>query len=218
MKRKGMLCAILALVLLFSAQPVAAASANDGCTTTIVADCRLPVISVTVPSSASVYINPFQLPVTIGETESTSQIISTPASIANMSEVPLEVDVTVAGEVNDGSNMTLASTPTGGTGTSKNAFVYFEIQQADSADITSVEWDPVYDVSKHIAIVNDTPVTQQSILTLPARTLAGEVAAGGYAPFRLTGDAVKSPTDPWNSMDGIIVTVAFTFTPLPYES
>ena len=55
-------------------------------------------------------------------------------------------------------------------------------------------------------------------MTLPARTLDGEVAEGGYAPFRLTGDAVKNPTDAWNTRDGINVMVAFTFTPLSYEN
>lgn len=216
MKRKGLFCAILVLVLIFTAQPPAAA--NDVCTTGIEADCRLPVISVTVPGSGMVYINPFQLPVSIGEVDSTAQIISTPASIANMSEVPLEVDVTVAGTVKDGSTMTLAPAPTEGTGTEKKAFVYFEIKQADSGDPADVQWEPAYDAGKHIAVIPDAPETRENILTLPAKTLAGEVAAGGYAPFRLTGDAVKSPTDPWKSMDGIIVTVAFTFTPLPYES
>ena len=114
--------------------------------------------------------------------------------------------------------MTLAPAPTGGIGTEKEAFVYFEIKQADSGDPADIKWEPAYDAGKHIAVISDAPETRENILTLPARTLAGEVAAGGYAPFRLTGDAVKSPTDPWNSMDGINVTVAFTFTPLPYES
>ena len=215
MKRKGLLCAVLALVLLFSAQPAAMAAGNMR-STIIRANCRLPIIRVTVPTRASVYFNPLRFPVSIGDGETDEQIISTPASIANESEVPLEVDVTVTGAVKTGSTMTLASAPTGGTGTEKSAFVYFEMKQADSEYPEDVAWDPAYDASKHIAIVPGTSITRQSMLTLPARTLDGEVAEGGYAPFRLSGDAVKNPTNAWNIRDGIYVTVAFTFTPLSY--
>ncbi|MCI8538584.1 MAG: hypothetical protein HFF18_07990 [Oscillospiraceae bacterium] len=216
MKRKGLLCAILALVLLFSAQPAAVAAGNVR-STIIRTTCRLPVIKVTVPTSASVYINPLRFPVSIGDEEADEQIISTPAAIANMSEVPVAVDVTVAGAVKTGSTMTLASAPTGGSGTEKSAFVYFEIKQADSEYPEDVQWDPSYDAAEHIAVISGVPITRQNIMTLPARTLDGEVAEGGYAPFRLTGDAVKKPTNAWNSRDGINVSVAFTFTPLSYS-
>lgn len=216
MKRKKLLCAILALVALFSAQPAAMATGNVR-STIIRTTCRLPVIRVTVPTSASVYINPLRFPVSIGDGESDEQIISTPAAIANMSEVPVEVNVRVAGAVKTGSTMTLASAPTGGVGTEKSAFIYFEIKQSNSEYPEDVQWDSSYDEAKHIAIIAGEPVTRQNIMTLPARTLDGEVAEGGYAPFRLTGDAVKKPTTAWNSMDGVNVTVAFTFTPLSYS-
>ena len=41
------------------------------------------------------------------------------------------------------SDMTLASAPTNGTGTSKSAFVYFEIKPSDPYDPYSVEWRPL---------------------------------------------------------------------------
>lgn len=211
MKRKRLLCAVMALVLLFSAQPAAlAANAANQRSTNITAGCRLPVIRVIVPSRATVYINPLSMPIFIGSEESNAQIISTPACIANMSEVPVDMDVTVTGGVKPGSDMTLSSTPTMGLGTDKSAFVYFEMQQADTEDLDDVKWDPAYDASKHIVVIEGVPGTKTSIMTLAARTLDGEVAEGGYAPFRLTGDAVKKPTTPWNSKDGINVMVAFT--------
>lgn len=219
MKRKRLLCAAMALILLFSVQPTAAALTSNQRSTVITVKTRLPVIRVAVPGKASVYINPLQFPVSIGDGESTEQIISTPAALANYSEVPMAVDVTVAGEVKAGSTMTVSPTPTGGAGTDKRAFFYFEMQQAgpECAEAPErVEWDSGYDAAKHLVIVPGTPATKQNILTLSARTLDGELAEGGYAPFRLTGDAVKNPTNPWNSKDGINVTVAFTFTPLSY--
>ncbi len=219
MKRKGLLCAILALILLLSAQPAAAANTGNKRTTVITATkCRLPVIRVAVPTTGSVYINPLKVPVYIGDLESDEQIISPPVSIANMSDVPLKVDVAVTGAIKAGSTMSLVTSPTGGSGTNKSAFVYFDIKQSNSEDPESVEWDPAYDASKHIAVVAGVPITKNDVFTLPAMTLDGEIAEGGYAPFRLSGDAVKKPTDAWNSKDGIYVTVAFTFTPVPYTS
>lgn len=218
MKRKGLLCAILALILLFSTQPASAALLTNQRATIITAPCKLPVIRVTVPTSASVYLNPFQIPVRIGDVESDEQIITTPAAIANMSEVPVEVNVTVLGKVASGSDMAMAPAPTGGAGTDKSAFIYFEMLQADTPDADEVQWEPVYNASKHIALRNGETVSQANIVTLPAKTLDGEVAEGGYAPFRLAGDVVKKPTTAWTKRDGVIVTVSFTFTPIPYES
>lgn len=217
MKRKRLLCAALVLILLFSVQPAAMATGNVR-STIIRTTCKLPIIQVTVPTSASLYINPLRYPVSIGDGESDEQIVFTPAAIANMSEVPLEVDVAVTSAVKAGSTMTLATAPTGGSGSDKKAFVYFEIKQSNSEYPEDVEWAPAYDASQHIALVSGVSIMRSSIMTLPARTLDGEVAEGGYAPFRLTGDAVKNPTDAWNTRDGINVMVAFTFTPLSYEN
>lgn len=219
MKRKRLLCAVVALILLFSAQPTAAALTSNQRSTVIKANTRLPIIRIAVPGKASVYINPLKFPVSIGDGESTEQIISSPAALANYSEVPMEVDVTVTGEVKTGSTMTLSSTPTGGSGTDKSAFVYFEIQQTGPEYMDypeDVEWDSEYDAEKHLVITPGVPATKQNILTLAARTLDGEIAEGGYAPFRLSGDAVKEPTNAWNNKDGLNVSVAFTFTPLSY--
>ena len=219
MNLKRLLCAVLALVLLFSAQlPAAASNKGNQRSIIITARCRLPVIRVTVPSYASVYINPLKLPVYIDGESDTDQIISTPSMVINYSEVPLVVDVEVSGSVKEGSNMTLASSPTNGAGSDKRAFVYFEIVQAETDDLTDdVEWAPAYDAAKHLAVIPGAPKTMKQIFTLSARTLDGEVAEGGYAPFRLSGDAVKTPANAWNSKDGVNVTVAFTFTPISYS-
>ncbi|MDE6936139.1 MAG: hypothetical protein K2P26_11060 [Oscillospiraceae bacterium] len=215
MKRKRLLCAVLALVLLFSAQPAAAALAPNARSIEITADCRIPIIQVTVPSSGEVYINPLELPVDIGTGRRYSgQIFSTPACIANESEVPMQVDLTLTASVREGSTMTLASAPTGGEGTAKSAFVYFEMQQSDTDNPKRVYWDPKYDPAKHIVIQDGMSIKKPKIMTLPPMTREGWVADGGYAPFRLTGDAVRDPTDEWTEKDGIDVTVAFTFTPI----
>ena len=214
MKRKRLLCVVLALALLFSAQSAAAAAeaANER-STIITATPRMPIINVTVPTTGEVYLNPLQLPVYVFGEETNDQIISYPLTIANESDIPLQVDVRVTGTVRPESDMTLAASPTNKTGTSKSAFIYFEMKPSDPYDPYSVEWDESYDASKHIP-VSTGGASKSSIVTLDAMTMYGEVVGG--AAFRLTGDAVRTPTNAWTWEDGVDVSIAFTFTPIPY--
>ena len=213
MKRKRLLCAVLALVLLLSAQPAAASNRRS---TVINAACRLPVINVFIPSTGTVYLNPYKMSVSIHGQSDDRQIVSSRGRVYSKSDIPLNMDVTVTGEIKSGSTMTLAASPTGEAGTTKSAFIFFEIHQADDPDFDLVDWDTEYDAAKHIVVTDGVPITKKSIMTLPAMTMDKEVAPGGYALFRLSGDAVRQPTDAWTSNDGLTVTVAFTFTPIPY--
>lgn len=221
MKKEWLFCAVLALVLLFSAQPAtAAAEIWETLSTTITATCTLPTIKVTVPSTGQIYLNPLELTVSINGEDTDNQIISVPCCIANESDIPLGVNVTVAGAINENSDMTLATSSTKDSdSTDKSAFIYFEMQTANTADPNDVTWESEYDPLKHIII--DTTADGQSkenILTLSAMTPEGTVAEGGYAAFRLAGDAIKVPeNNGWTSQDGITVAVAFTFTPLFYS-
>ena len=83
--------------------------------------------------------------------------------------------------------------------------------------VRNVEWAPAFDASKHIVIQDGMSVTRTNVMQLPPMTPRGRVAPGGYAPLRLTGDAVADPEDEWTEEDGVNVTVAFTFTPLHYR-
>lgn len=220
MKKERLFCAVLALVLLFSAQPAtAAAEIWETLSTTITATCRVPNIKVTVPSAGQVYLNPLELTVSINGEDTDDQILSVPCCIANESDIPLSVNVAVSGAINENSDMSLVNSSTKDFGsTDKSAFIYFEMQPANTADPNDVTWDSEYDPLKHIII--DTSAGGQSrenILTLSAMTPEGTVAEGGYGAFRLAGDAVKLPeNNGWTSQDGITVAVAFTFTPLSY--
>ena len=215
MKRKVLLCALAALTLMCSTRPAAALLSNER-GTVIEATSRMPIINVTIPTSAEVYINPFQLPLEIDGESRREQIICSPAIIASASDVPLKVGVTVTGAVKEGSDMTLAAAPTGGTGTSKSAFVYFEIVQSDWDYVRNGLWAAAYDPAKHIAVDARAAQTKTDLVTLSPLNKYGEIAKGGYAQFRLAGDAVRKPTNEWNTNDGINVTVAFTFTPVSY--
>lgn len=222
MKRKRLICAVLALVMLFSMQSAATAAYPGGNirSTEFSSALRMPVISVSVPSYASVYINPLRLPVSIGSgEEDTGQILSTPTCLINRSDAPLDVDVTVTGAINEGSDMTLAPSTTKGSGsTAKRVFIYFEIQSASTDDVEAVQWDAAYDPAKHIVVSSTGSNTKRNLIRLAPMTLDGDVGEGGYGPFRLTGDAIEHPSTPWNGNDGIKVQIAFTFTPVPFDS
>lgn len=220
MVQKRLLCVVLTLAILFSVQSAAAATGTGNTRSTIITTTltsRSPTIKVTVPSTAEVYLNPLKLPVSINSNSSREQIISTPCVIANESDVPLQVDVTVIGKVNEGSNMSLVTSSTkNSTSTNKRAFIYFEIQPADTDDPGDVLWDAAYNRSQK----NHIPVTtmersKTNTVVLASTTLDGEIAEkGGYAAFRLTGDIIATPKKPWTEDDGLTVEIAFTFTPL----
>lgn len=202
MKKTLLFCAVLALLL----SAPALASENS---TRIDAQCSLPEISVTIPATAEVFINPYRMPVEIDAASSTEQIISTPACIENKSKVPLSVTVTVTAEIREDSDMRLSTSSTKTqTTTSKSAFVYFEMQAASSPN--QVSWDSEYDAEKHLLVRSGTSRPKAGMAILDQADQPNHFGA-----FRLTGDCIPTPRFPWTEADGIDVEIAFTFKPLP---
>lgn len=223
MRQSKIISVLLTLALFVSLLPAASAlEAETGNIRTVVitGTPRLPVISVKVPSTGKVFINPYGLAVDMGWGEDESgQIISTPGCIENRSEVPLLVDVSVSSSVREGSDMILSSTSTKGTdSTTKKAFIYFEIKAVGTNDPYEVRWDRTFDSEKHIILGNGATKAKKEFLTLDPMTLDGETGKVGCAAFRLTGDAVRNPDTPWTDKDGVDVSVSFTFTPLDFLS
>ena len=206
MKKKLLLSAVLSFLL--SATAFASGGSYQ---TTVDALCNLPEISVTVPSSAEVFINPYKIPITIESDESTAQIVSTPACIENKSTVPLSIPATVIGTIKEGSDMGLYAYSTQEQElTSKRAFVYLEMQASASSSPADVDWDSEYDVEKHIVIRAGVPRTKKDMVTI-----AQADQPKHFGAFRLTGDCVATPRKPWTEADGIDVEIAFTFKALP---
>lgn len=209
MKSKQFVFLFVALLLFGMAVPVRAVSVAGNSSTKFTATYMAPKITVTVPATAEVFINPYQMPVVIDNKETDAQIVSTPVCIENKSEVPINVSVSATGKIKEGSNMRLVMTPTQGTTlTSKSAFVYFEIQAANSDDLDAVYWDDEYDATKHL-VIRTYARTMKNIVALGA---AGE--EGCFGAFRLSGDCVARPKTAWTENDGIDVAISFTFTPL----
>ena len=218
MKRKVLSSALAVLILLCFTQPAAALLLPNQRGTAITAIARLPIISVSVPASADVLINPFQFPVEIDGESRRDQIICSDAVMSSYSDIPLTVGAKVTGKVKEGSDMTLAATPTNKAGTAKEAFVYFEIVQSNYEEVRRSLWAEAYDPTKHIVVTEGESPARTDMLTLEPLNKYGEVAKGGHAQFRLAGDAVRKPESEWNQKDGIDVMIAFTFTPVSYVS
>lgn len=211
MKRK-LIAFMTAVLALLSVSPVSvfATVTNSSAKIEVQGMTELPKIVVTIPTGGQLFINPYQLPVEIDGESTTEQIVSSPVNIENGSKVPLNVDVTVVGTINEDSDMTLNTmTLKNLATTAKKAFIYFEMQAV--SDPGQVEWDSAYNMSKHL-LVRTTSSTKKSITTLEQADKPNHFGA-----FRLTGDCVPTPKSSWTEADGITVTIAFTFTPLKYD-
>lgn len=207
MKRKILSCVVIALLLLAVPYP-AFAKVQEGATTEITALCNLPEILVTVPATAEVFINPYEMPVEVDGTSLTEQIVSTPAAIENKSDVPLSVTVTLTGEVDPDSDMRLVTSSTKEEETNrKNAFIYFEAQVVSNPN--QVTWDSEFDNEKHIVLRDGEGRPWRDLVTI-----AQADQANHFCAFRLTGDCVPAPRDPWTESDQLKVSIMFTFVPL----
>jgi len=214
-KIKKILSFVMAGAFAMGLSAPTAGAAETNLTTEISALCRLPDVRVTVPTTGMVYINPFKIPVDIGTGEAESgQILSVPESIANESEVPIMVNVTVTGTLKEGSSMGLNSSTTKDTGlTSKRAFIYFEMKAVGpDDDLNSIAWDAEYDPDKHVLVKGIK--RKNNILKLAAADEDGNPTEGGVGAFHLTGDAVETPKIAWTDKDGVNVEIAFTFKPV----
>lgn len=210
MKRRILSCVVIALLLLAMPYP-ASADVHEGATTEITALCNLPEILVTVPATAQVFINPYEMPVEIDGASLTEQIVSTPAAIENKSEVPLSVTVTLTSSVDTGSDMRLVTSSTKGEETSwKYAFIYFEAQTVSNPN--QVTWDSEFDEEKHIVLREGEGRPREDMVTI-----AQADQANHFCAFRLTGDCVPAPRDPWTESDQLNVSIMFTFVPLYHQ-
>lgn len=218
MKLKNLACAALAGALALSLSAPAFASEELTQGTEFEGTMNVPTISITVPESGSVVLNPYKLSYTpAGGTASTDQIISATNHIKNESNVALNVSATVTGKLPTGKkDVTFATSTTQNASkplTTNSIFMYFEIGPSTDGS-SDASWPEGY-VAKPTAdqevkqiLVKNGATTVNNMLTMEA----GDAAAT-YAAYRLTGDVVGAPTRAWADDDSVSATVAFTFTP-----
>lgn len=171
---------------------------------------EVPDIKVTIPTTASVVVNPYKLAVTVDSVEFTDQIVSAPQFIKSESNTALDVTATVTGKAEGSAVFATASTQGGKAVATNSVFMYLEVVGVadDSAEPT---WAETYDkTSSSQLLVSLTAATSKTAMVQLA---AGDTTAS-YAAFALRGDAADKPTTAWTAADKVSAGIAFTFTPV----
>jgi hypothetical protein len=160
----GALAGALAVSL---AVPAFASSKNS---TKVTGTYQEIVINVTVPTTGTAQINPYALNVKLDDASSITgqQIVTMPLAIANKSDMKLDVNATVTGEVKGNFKFNPKSTVTGEDETpltTNSAFVYLEMKKSALANA-------------------DLDTTDKAVQGFNAETLYAEVAAWAKSDYK----------------------------------
>jgi len=193
-------------------------------------------IEVTVPTTGTAQINPYGLAVKLDDTSSItgSKIVTKPLAIVNKSEMKLDVNATVTGEVKGNFKFAAADAKFEGEGalTTNSALVFLQMKASElkNADLDSAAtaicgidaaklnaevagWTAATEPeAKDLVVSTKATSSEEAMITLTAANEDGEVQEGGIALFRLAGNVVANPKTAWAKSDGFTTTVAFTFT------
>ena len=194
MKMKKIMSAALAGAMALSMTATAFAAGNgsieEPSEIEVTGTTKVPTISITVPTTAAVTLNPYKLDVTIDSATKQDQVISAVYYIVNGSDVAIETEATVTG-VAEGAT----------TDKTKQVYMAFEWAQTSDGSTAPTSW-------------SDT-----TALTTSAQTVANKLTmdkTGGTSPaiaFHFTSDAIAEPETPWTADDTVGATLAFTFAP-----
>lgn len=190
-----------------------------------------PEIAVTVPQSGNATINPFGLPVMLGEEVALSgqPITSLPVLVENRSPVALAVSASVKSTVKGSftfSDTAIADNETGNKGNVKfqmfpapgvtEGYDIAEFYQmfADLTDDTAGH-DAAKDITLKASASGQPDPKADNIIVLREAS-GGELQNGGAAFFRLSGTVAKRPTTAWVAADGFEALIQFSFEPSEY--
>jgi hypothetical protein len=186
---------------------------------------NLPVINITVPTTAALVVNPFQMAYDQDGVKGSDQIVSVKQDITSESNVALAVNVSaLKATPAEGSGITIM-TGTAAKATAKSAYVALAIGDASGTDALKTTYADIQAQVKDkkavlVAAKNDANgASLANAYVIPAKTDAVQKAS-----FILTGDVNANPTkkdtdgktviaDPWKASDTIAVGFKFTFTP-----
>lgn len=176
----------------------------------------VPIISVTVPSSAAFIINPYNIPFSMqvstdsltelsgAEDDPNLSIVSPTYTVKSTSGIGLNVDVKLTGAIPSGSKISLASKELTGKETSKSAFIYFEIkEQSDS-------FKDSYEKANNQIVLSKRATTRKSVCFIPA----GTESSPSEAECKFFGSVAANPKTAWTENDKVTATIVFTFTPV----
>ena len=161
-----------------------------------------PIINVIVPESGQVIINPYRMPVDLGEGKVQEQIINPMQTLVNLSTVPVQVDAWAVGTISPESRAQFVNLMPAPDAKAKEIFMYAEFQNAPAM------WSGWYGDMPNQILISAFGMSKTNVLTL-------DPGAEGY--FRLFGSMTDFPAEMWDAVDAPNVTVTFSFTPLVEE-
>lgn len=155
-----------------------------------------PVISVRVPASGRVVVNPYRLEVALGGEVSREQVVSETYSLSSECDLPVTVSVSATGTVPAGSEAVFVTAPPQSQTEGKEVFMYAEFQEAYGA------WRGSFTDAYNQVMATGWGESKQDVLTLEP---------WGERRFRLFGAASVPSEGMWTERDTVNVTLAFTF-------
>jgi hypothetical protein len=212
-------------------------------TTKVTAAYQAVTVDVVVPTTGTVIINPYALPVEIatGVKVSKQQVVAKPMAIKNKSDTPLKMNVTVS-TLATGNLKLVDGTSWDDAAKENNAAITMsvlpttlagaEVSEADIADLykttygdagADTGWTSGTGVKTLLLASTDAKTatvdsdTFKACTTLTAATFAdgkfSAYASGSIAVIGFSGKCVQDPTTAWATKDGVTVTLAFSFNP-----
>jgi len=226
MKMKKLCALIMVLAMVLSlAVPAFADNSENGNTqsVTVESENSAGTIKISVPPTSAVILNPYQMKVTAGSTDTVGsyhQIYSAPVKCVNKSTFGLKVKAQLTGSLPDPestdhgeeNNAEFLAAPPADTDTTNGVFLYSEFGVSTNENTEPV-WASAYDASNDAqiliaegAVPSDNP---KLVATLPAAS----DNVPNYLWYTFNGSATKNPSTPWDSDDIVKVVVALTLTP-----
>jgi hypothetical protein len=236
LNHKKLLSAALACAMAASlAVPTFAASSSESTTNRslkVTAAYQAVPIAVVVPTTGTVIINPYSLPVEIGTdadgvaVKVQKQITTKPLAIKNQGDIALDVNVSTTTALTG--TLKLLTEDVKDDDTSNSAFIYMDVVKSttlkgstddvNAAAVATAYKDQAWKSDDDGALVLKSGTqTQAKIVTLAGNTYDdnkfAEYAEGSIALIGFDGSCVKEPKTAWTTKDGLTCTIAFTFTP-----
>ena len=193
--------------------------------TVITAAYKETTLDVTVPADTNATINPYGLPVTLGDSTTVLSgqpiTIATPLMIQNKSGVALKVGASVTTTV---TGLALATAENGvAGGNAKEVFAEFQAFEAAGIDGASA-LDPTITNPAWAALKSEDAALKAVLSSTAAATATatgadlvlregadGMAQVGGIAFVRLSGVAAKNPTTAWEETDKLVATITYSF-------
>jgi len=186
---------VMGLSMTALADPMTAAGEQD---IEVTVTTEVPVISVTVPTTATVKLNPYRLDVTVDGETVTDQVISAPMVVTNGSNVPIIVSYTAKAEA--AGEVVIVATAPKATDTAKSAYLFVKAGAGAAPDAIT------YDKNDSL-VLSTKDQTKAAAFELAKKN--GDDPTPGY--LAIGGNLSTQSAKDWVAADKVNVSLKFSF-------